>query len=65
MNCFIDIITDIKRYDSNGHSNGEIRFYDMVDPIKLRWELNSKVNIQFLSFFLLYLKFIFIFIFLK
>ena len=39
----------IERYDANGHSNGEIRFHDLVDPIKLKWDLNSKAEEMIMS----------------
>jgi hypothetical protein len=32
-------------YDENGHSKGHCRFEELPNPIKLRWESNSKVNI--------------------
>ena len=32
-----------KRYDSDGHSRGVVRFPDLPDPIKLKWDFNKKV----------------------
>jgi hypothetical protein len=40
--CLSDEIFKIG-YDSNGHSNGLARFNELPDPIKLRWEFNSRV----------------------
>lgn len=31
-------------YDSAGHCNGEVRFHDLVDPIRLKWDLKSKAE---------------------
>lgn len=33
-----------KSYDSEGHSNGEIRFPDLIDPVRLKWDFNSKAE---------------------
>jgi len=30
-------------YDSNGHSNGVVRF-ELPDPVKLKWEFNAKIE---------------------
>ena len=31
-------------YDANGHSNGVMRYEELPDPIKLRWEFTPKVQ---------------------
>ena len=36
-------------YDENGHSKGKVRYEDLPDPVRLKWELNSKVNLVFFS----------------
>ena len=39
----------LHRYDSEGHSNGTVRYNDIGDPIKLNWEFDEQVrNFAFL-----------------
>jgi carnitine O-palmitoyltransferase 1 len=47
-------------YDENGHSKGTCRFDELPNPIKMRWETNSKVSeilkipIEIYNFFIIF-----------
>merc|ERR550539_519111 len=38
-------------YDSEGHSNGKVRFKDMPDPVKLRWDFTPKLEDKIMASF--------------
>jgi carnitine O-palmitoyltransferase 1 len=38
-------------YDSEGHSRGTLRFLDLPDPIKLKWDFNAKIEAHVMTSF--------------